>query len=331
LHVHLEGAIQPATLLELAQRHAVDLPANSVAGLRRWYTFTDFAHFVEIYLKISSCLRTPDDIELVAREFLAGQAAQNVRHTELTYTAYTHYYYKGLSFRDQLAALNRARRWAEAEYGITAGIVIDIARGVYAERGLLVADWAIEGMGDGVVALGLGGPEVGNPPEDYTEAFARAYAAGLPSVPHAGETAGPESIWGALQALHAVRIGHGVRCLEDPALVAELRERQIPLEVCPTSNVCLDVVPSLEQHPLPRLLAEGLYVTLNSDDPPMFNTTLTDEYLALPRAFGMGVDEIEALALQAVRASLLPEATRARLETEFTTEFARLRKEHLGS
>lgn len=331
LHVHLEGAIKPATLLELARRHAVDLPATSVEGLRAWYTFTNFAHFVEIYLKISACLRTPDDIELVAREFLAGQAAQNVRHTELTYTAYTHYYYKGLSFRDQLAALNRARRWAEAEYGITAGIVIDIARGVYAERGLLVADWAIEGMGDGVVALGLGGPEAGNPPEDYTEAFARAHAAGLPSVPHAGETAGPESIWGALQALHAVRIGHGVRCLEDPALVAELRERQIPLEVCPTSNVCLDVVPSLEQHPLPRLLAEGLYVTLNSDDPPMFNTTLTDEYLALPRAFGMGVDEIEALALQAVRASLLPEATRARLETEFTTEFARLRKEHLGS
>ena len=331
LHVHLEGAIKPATLLELARRHAVDLPATSVEGLRAWYTFTNFAHFVEIYLKISACLRTPDDIELVAREFLAGQAAQNVRHTELTYTAYTHYYYKGLSFRDQLAALNRARRWAEAEYGITAGIVIDIARGVYAERGLLVADWAIEGMGDGVVALGLGGPEVGNPPEDYTEAFARARAAGLPSVPHAGETVGPESIWGALRALHAVRIGHGVRCLEDPALVAELRERQIPLEVCPTSNVCLGVVPSLEQHPPPRLLAEGLYVTLNSDDPPMFNTMLTDEYLALPRTFGMGVDKIEGLALQAVRASLLPEAERARLETEFTTEFARLRKEHLGA
>src|ERR671932_97279 len=122
LHVHLEGAIKPATLLELARRHAVELPATSVEGLRGWYTFTNFAHFVEIYLKISACLRTPDDIELVAREFLAGQAAQNVRHTELTYTAYTHYYYRGLSFRDQLAALNRARRWAESEYGITAGL-----------------------------------------------------------------------------------------------------------------------------------------------------------------------------------------------------------------
>jgi adenosine deaminase len=330
LHVHLEGAIQPETLLALARRNGVVLPADTVDGLRAWYTFTDFAHFIEIYLAVSACIRSPDDIELIAREFLGGQAAQNIRYSEVTYTAFTHYHFKGLPFHDQLAALNRARTWAERELGVAMGLVIDIPRSISAEDGLLVADWAIEGMGDGVIALGLGGPEIGNPPEKFAAAFERAHAAGLPSVPHAGETVGPESIWGALRALGAVRIGHGVRCIEDPALVAELRDRGIPLEVCPTSNICLGVAPSVAAHPLPRLIDAGLYVTLNSDDPPMFNTSLTDEYLATAQAYGWGASELERLDFNAVRAALLPEAERAALEARFTAEFARLRAEHLA-
>jgi aminodeoxyfutalosine deaminase len=329
LHVHLEGAIQPDTLLALARRNRIALPADTVDGLRRWYTFTDFAHFVEIYLAVSACIRTPDDVELIAREFLAGQAAQGIRYSEVTYTAFTHYHFKGLPFRDQLAALNRARAWASTELGVTMSLVIDIPRSISAESGLMVADWAIDGMGDGVVALGLGGPEIGNPPEKFADAFARARAAGLPGVPHAGETVGPASIWGALRTLDATRIGHGVRCLEDAALVAELRARQIPLEVCPTSNICLGVAPNLAEHPLPRLLEAGLYVTLNSDDPPMFNTSLTDEYLAVARTFGWGAGELEQLVLNAVRAALLPAGERAALESQFAAEFARLRAEHI--
>jgi aminodeoxyfutalosine deaminase len=148
---------------------------------------------------------------------------------------------------------------------------------------------------------------------------------GLRSVPHAGETVGPESIRGALRALGAERIGHGVRCVEDPVLVAELRERQIPLEVSPTSNVCLGVAPSLAAHQLPQLLAEGLYVTLNSDDPPMFNTTLTDEYLRCAGTFGWGIDDVCALALNGVRAAFLPDDEREALERRFREEFAALR------
>jgi len=318
LHVHLEGSLQPATLLALARRHAIPLPASTVEGLRAWYTFTDFPHFIEIYRAISACLRTPDDLELVAREFLAGQAAQNIRYSEVTYTAFTHYATKQLSFADQLAALNRARAWAEAELGVSMGLVIDIERVVSPEDGLLIADWAIAAHGQGVVALGLGGPEAGHPPERYAAAFERARAAGLPRVPHAGEIAGPASIWGALRSLHADRIGHGVRCLEDPALVAELRQRQIPLEVCPTSNVCLHVVPSLAAHMLPCLLAEGLYVTLNSDDPPMFNTSLTGEYLAAAHTFGLTLADLQWLALNAARACLLPAAEKQKLERELS-------------
>ncbi|HRC76110.1 MAG TPA: hypothetical protein PLO33_10560, partial [Kouleothrix sp.] len=164
LHVHLEGSVRPETLLELARRHGMPLPAQTVAGLREWYTFTDFGHFIQVYRLLSACIRTTDDIELVAREFLAGQAAQNVRYSEVTYTAYTHYAQKGLPFADQLAALNRARAWAVRELGVDMGLIVDIDRSMPAEDSLLVADWAIGAAGNGVVALGLGGPEVGHPP-----------------------------------------------------------------------------------------------------------------------------------------------------------------------
>lgn len=330
LHVHLEGSIQPATLLALARRNGVELPATTLDALQQWYRYTDFAHFVQVYRAISACIRTTDDIELVAREFLAGQAAQNILYSEVTYTAYTHFAQNGLAFADQLAALNRARAWATRALGVAMGLVIDIDRSMPGDDSPLVAGWAIGAMHDGVVALGLGGPEQGHPPEQHAAAFARARAAGLPAVPHAGETVGAPSIWGALRTLHAVRIGHGVRCLDDPALVAELRDRQIPLEVCPTSNACLGVAASLAEHPLPRLLEAGLYVTLNSDDPPMFNTTLTAEYMHAARTFGLGAAGVERLALNAAHATLLPPAARAALAERLAADFARLRAEHLA-
>jgi adenosine deaminase len=176
-----------------------------------------------------------------------------------------------------------------------------------------VAIWAADNRSRGVTALGLGGPEAGNPPERFRRAFEVAREAGLPAVPHAGETAGPSSIRGALDVLGAVRIGHGVRCLEDPDLVAELRDRQVPLEVCPTSNVRLNVSPSFEEHPLPRLLDEGLFVTLNSDDPPMFATTLTDEYLKAAAAFDLNAVDVRRLVMKAAMATLLPADPRDRL------------------
>ncbi|MFN8374133.1 MAG: adenosine deaminase [Anaerolineae bacterium] len=308
LHVHMEGAIQPETVLKLAARNHIALPADSVEGLRAWYSFTDFPHFVQIYVKISECLQTADDIEFMAREFLKGQAAQNIRYSEVTYTPYTHYMQKGLAFAEQLAALNRARAWAEAELGVTMRLITDISRNVTPEQGMVTAQWAVSAKDDGVAALGLGGPEVGHPAEKHAAAFEYAWSHGLPCILHAGETDGAPSIWGAIKHGRTLRIGHGVRCLEDRALVDYLREKQIPLEVSPSSNVCLKVFPSLGEHALPKLMAEGLYVTLNSDDPPMFNTTLTDEYLRCADAFGWNADLIEKLVFDALReVSLLPE------------------------
>lgn len=325
LHVHLEGSIQPETLLTLAKRNQVTLPADTVEGLRQWYTFRDFSHFIQVYIAISKCICMVEDIEFIAREFLTGQARQNILHSEITYTAYTIYRMTGISFADQLAALNRARDWAAREYGISAGWVIDIPRGgITQEDTILAAEWAISAKDAGVIAFGLGGPEQGYPAALYTEAFDRTRAAGLPSVPHAGETDGANSIWSALNDLGADRIGHGVRCLEDPALVDVLRERQIPLEVNPTSNICLKVFPSMQQHALPRLLEAGLYVTINSDDPPLFNTSLTQEYQTVAATFGYDKPQLSQFALNAVRASLLPAERKQALEAEVTRQLAAL-------
>lgn len=329
LHVHLEGSIRPETLLKLAQRHAVALPADSVEGLRTWYTFTDFDHFIEVYLTIATCLRTPEDIELVAREFLAGQAAQNIMYSEVTYTALLQWRLSGIPFGEQLAAINRARAWAASTMGVTMTLVLDIPRDVSVDEGLQVAEWAIAGQGDGVVALGLAGPEQVAEPAKFRSAFDRARAAGLRRTLHAGEHDGPASIWGCLRDLGAERIGHGVRCLEDSALVEELRARQIPLEVCPTSNVCLGVASSWPTHPFPRLIEAGLYVTLNSDDPPLFNTTLTGEYQRAAQVFGLDGGQIETLSRNALRATFLPPAQRAALGTCWAGDFERLRAEHL--
>lgn len=317
LHVHLEGAIEPSTLLKLAKKHKVDLPATTIEGLQEWYKFKDFPHFVAIYLTISSCLKSGEDIELITREFLAKQAKQNILYSEVTYTAYTHYKFRNISFEEQLSAINRARSWAEKEHGVKMRLIIDIPRNISPKEGLLVADWVIDAKNDGVVALGLGGPEVGHPPELHKDAFEKILNAGLISIPHAGETMGAESIWGALKYLGASRIGHGVRCLEDPELVTYLRDKQIPLEVCPSSNVCLQVAPNLASHPLPKLLKEGLYITINSDDPPMFNTTLTDEFLRITETFNFDFELLKKLTLNGVNASLLPEADKKDLLIKF--------------
>ncbi len=324
LHVHLEGSVRPETLLKLAKRHHIALPADDVAGLRKWYTFRDFNHFIEIYMTISSCLRTAEDIELITREFLMGQAKQNILYSEVTFTPFNQYFNNQLGFHEQIDAVNRARAWAEKELGVRMGIIMDIPRIIPPEDGLMIADWAIERYGDGLIALGLGGPEVDNPPEKYRAAFDRVRAAGLPCILHAGETVGPPSIWSAIRVADTRRIGHGVRAIEDPELVAYLRETQIPLEVCPTSNVCLKVYPSWEEHSLPELMAQGLYVTINSDDPPMFNTTLTNEYLVGQQTFDWDIETVQQFVLNAVKVTLLPETERTEMLRSFSTAFEHL-------
>jgi adenosine deaminase len=329
LHVHLEGSIRPSTVLVLAERNGVDLPARDLQGLREFYRFTDFDHFIEVYFTVSGCLNTVDDFSLIAYEFGADMARQNVRYAEVTFTPQTNVANTGLPFADILVGLNEGRARALADFGVEFRWVLDIVRN-NPETRHQVAAWAVDAMDRGVVGFGLGGTEQGHPPEWFADAYTVAREAGLYSVPHAGETVGPEGVWGAVRALGAERIGHGVRCVEDPALVDHLREHQIPLEICPTSNLCLGVYPTYEAHPIRWLWEQGLYVTVNSDDPPMFNTDLVREYQALVDHLGFTAGELEQLSLNALQASFLPEEQKAALEEEFRAQFVRLRAEHLA-
>lgn len=331
LHVHLEGAIQPHTVLELARRHnrLNSLPTEKLEDLRRWFTFTDFPHFVQIYVTISALLRTPEDFELIAYECGADMARQNIRYRELTVSPMTHVdTQQKLSIDELLAGLEAGRQRALADFGVEMRWIFDIVRELgyrnlqpgqsydphAAERTL---EYALAGRTRGVIGLGLGGYEVGAPPEPYAHAFAAAKEAGLLSVPHAGETEGPASIWGAVSALGADRIGHGVRAIEDPALLQVLKERQIPLELNPTSNICLHVYRRMAEHPFPHLDRMGLFVTLNSDDPPLFNTSLIQEYEALAQEFGYGNADLARIARNAFCASGAPSSLKERLLAEF--------------
>ncbi len=332
LHVHLEGAIQPATLLALARRNGKALPAQTVEELQQWFRFRDFNHFIEIYFEITGCLKTADDYELIAYEFGAEMARQHVRYAEVTFSPSTHFDALGIPFETFFGGLTRGRERARADFGVEIRWVFDIVRGIEdATRNRRLAEYvtavALEGMADGVVALGLGGAEVGYPPERFAAFFERARSAGLHSAPHAGETVGPASVWGAVRALGAERIGHGVRAIEDPALVAHLAAERIPIEVCPTSNLCLGVYPHLAAHPLPRLYAAGVPLTINSDDPPLFNTTLNQEVALLADAFAFDLATINDILLSGVRQSFLPPEQKQEMEASFRAEMARLQRD----
>jgi len=303
------------------------------AGLRALFAYRDFSHFADIFVMITRCLRTADDYELITYEFGAAMARQHCRYAEVTFSPSTSYIL-GVPQEVYMTGLTRGRARAREDFGVEINWIFNIVRKWNdATRDVPLADYAtrvaIEGKEAGVVALGLGGAEVGGPPERFAPWFDQARAAGLHSAPHAGETVGPESIWGALRALGAERIAHGVRAVEDETLIAHLADHRIPLDVTPTSNICLGVYPDLAAHPLPRLHAAGIPLTIGSDDPPLFNTTLNDEVALLAEPFSFDVAAIDDILLNGVRCSFLPAARKHEWEAQFVAELAALKREHL--
>ncbi len=323
LHVHLEGTFRPATLLSLARKNKVALPADDEDGLRRWFRFRDFEHFIEIYITCSKCLREPEDFHVLALDFLAEQAMQNVVYSEVHFTISTHIWngHDGEAVRQ---ALSEAARDGEKRLGIRMRLIPDIVRNMEVARADATVRWALDDKAGDVVAIGMGGIEVGYSNEPFREHFRSAREGGLHCVAHAGETGGAECIRSALEVIEAERIGHGVRAVDDPDLIAELVRRRIPLEVCPSSNVALGVAPSIEEHPFDRLLRAGVAVTVNSDDPPLFGTNLTREYARLQRAFGYSCEQLARLSLASLEHAFLDDDDRAQLETRFETELTAL-------
>jgi aminodeoxyfutalosine deaminase len=302
LHVHLEGSMRPSTVLALAEGNGIDLGVDSEAGLAERYRFRDFLHFIELFRAGLAVLRNPDDLVSCADALTEELARQHVRWWgEAAYAA----------------ALDEAQRRAAAR-GVEVRWILDISRGQELPDDHLTASLLSGAHAPaGVVAMGLGGPEAEWPPELYADTFARARAAGVPAVVHAGEAAGPPSVTGALDSLHAVRIGHGVRALEDRSLVRRLVNDQVPLEVSPTSNVLLGVTaPSIADHPIGEMIGLGMDVSVNTDDPGYFSTTLERELALVTEHHGVDAGGLAALQRRAMAASFAPPELRAAFESE---------------
>lgn len=318
LHVHLEGSLAPRTILELAERNRIALPWSTPGEIQRLFRLHSFDDFKQALLLGVRCLRTGDDFVLAVERLGDSLAAHNVRYAEVTVTPQFHA--RAMPEMDAwLAALNEGRRRVARTHAIELRWIPDIVRSV-PRFARTVAAWASgdRARSGGVVALGLGGPERGHSARDFADVFAMARERGLSSVPHAGEGTGPQGVRDALEHLLPSRIGHGVGAADDPSLMAQLARRGIALEVCVTSNLRLGLYPDSASHPLRRLIDAGCVVTLNTDDPAIFGTTLTDEYVQTIAACGLSQEQLGQCASNAARASLLPAAEKAALVDEIT-------------
>jgi len=307
LHVHHVGSASPRIVAELAERHPGVVPSDPEA-LKDFFAFRDFAHFIEVYLAVVDLIRTPEDIWTltyeVAREMAEGQS---LRYAELTCTPYTSVI-RGIPIEAYSEAIEDARRAALRDFGLRLQWIYDIP----GESGIPAADatldYVLHHRPEALVGFGLGGPEVGVPRPQFQPHFEAARQVGLRSVPHAGETTGAQTIWDALNVLGAERIGHGTSAATDPELLAHLAATGIALEVCPSSNIATGAVDRLENHPIRKFRDAGVTVTVNSDDPSMFGTTLNGEYEIVSDLLDLDKPAIGELAKAAVRSAFVDEA-----------------------
>jgi len=304
LHVHHVGSASPRIVSRLAERHPGTVPSD-LDELKAFYTFRDFAHFIEVYLAVVALVKDAEDVRMLTYEVAADMATQNIRYAELTLTPYTNVL-AGVPIEAVVEAVEDARVAAERDHGVRLRWIYDVP----GEFGIGAAAETVSYLDVSpptLVGFGLGGPEVGVGRTQFKPYFDAARAAGLHSVPHAGETTGPETVWEALRDLGAERIGHGTSSTRDPALLAHLVEHRIPLEVCPTSNIATRAVASLDEHPIRDMVAAGAVVTVNSDDPPMFGTFLNREYEIAASLLDLGDAGIAELARTSVRCSFMTE------------------------
>jgi aminodeoxyfutalosine deaminase len=308
LHVHLEGTVRPETLLQIARRNDYALPCSTVEELRSLYEFRDFAHFIEVWILTTNALRTSEDFRQVVVDYAAEAAGHGAVYIEGIFSP-AERVRRGVGWDEMFSGYCDGADEARERFGVEVRLTPDIVRGFPLDEAAEVVRQAARYRDRGVVGIGLGGLEAEFPPEPYEPVFALARDEGFASVPHAGEVAGPASVRGALDALGADRIRHGIRSVEDAGLVRELAERQLVLDVCPISNLRTRAVGSLEEHPLPQLIAAGVPCSISTDDPAMFDTDLTRDYGA---ARSLGVDP-RACYEAGLRGALCDEETRSRL------------------
>lgn len=314
LHVHLEGTIRPETLLDLARRNDHSLPANTVEGLRELYEFTDFAHFLDVWKLTTNCLRTAADFRQVAVDYAGQAASYGAVYVEGIFSPVERVQ-RGIGWAEMYSGYCDGIAEARERYGVELRLAPDLYRGCPPELAEECARWCVRYADRGIVGLGIGGAEVNEPVAPYVRAFDIARDGGLASVPHSGESAGPDSIREVLTLLRPDRLRHGIRAVDDPDLLAEIVGRGIVLDVCPTSNLRTRVVDDIAAHPLPTLLAADAACTINTDDPAMFGTDLGREYAIADKLGAGGPTAFRA----GISGAACNASTRDRLRTLATT------------
>lgn len=326
LHLHLEGSIESQTLLELAERNKVEIPAQNVAGVEQLLRYRDFGEFLTVYMALVRAVVTGEDFERLAYELGQHLATQQVRYAEVMVSPMQHIL-RDVDMLEAIGGTAAGFARAQRETGVRVNLAFDFGRQYGPERAWHVLEVAQQAMPHGVVAWSIGGNEIGNPPEPFAEVFAAARQAGLQVMAHAGEVVGPASVWGAVDVLQSARIGHGIRAIDDPRLIAHLRTRGTVLDVSPSSNLYTGAASSWTMHPLRRLYDAGVIVTINTDDPTFFHTTLSSEFRLAVKHFGFTADDLVQVTRNAVFGSFLPAAEQAALWQEIEAEIATLRAE----
>lgn len=323
LHIHIEGAIPLETLFHFVQRQGRKTMIKTRDDLRRKLTYKDFEHFIEVWVWKNSLIEEESDFEVIAYQVLDSLSRQNVKYVEAFYSP-GDYRRKGLSVEGITEHLIRGKERAYNDFGIRCELIVDLIRDHGPEVGLQRLREVMPYVGKGVIGIGLGGSEQSFPCDAYASVYHKAREQGFRLTAHAGEVVGADSIWAAVEKLGVERIGHGVRAHEDPQLISLLKERQIPLEMCVISNLKTGVCKSIETHPIKDYFQRGLLVTVNSDDPTMFNTSMTQEYSTLVEKLDFSLSELKLLSINAIRASFMSERDKELMKSYFETEWQSL-------
>ncbi len=324
-HVHIVGSTKPETLLSIIEDSGIKTSFKSLEDVRRFFQYRDFSHFISVYSTVNDCIIDEKYYERITYEMLQSDALCNVKHVEAIFSPNDHVR-RGLDYCKMLNAINRGVRKAKRNLGISCTIRVDLVRNYGPQVGMKVLDW-IEEKSDNIVAVDIGGSENGFPPEPYAHVYKRAKEMGLHLVAHAGEAAGPKSIWGAIETLGVERIGHGVAAAEEPKLLEALRTRGVAIETCPISNLRTAAIKKFQDHPIKRFIENGIKVSVNSDDPPMFGTDMNNEYLQLYKEQNFKLVELFRISLDSVETSFLPEKRKEEFRREFWREYERLTNE----
>lgn len=314
LHLHIEGSLEPELMFELGKRNGVELQFKSVEEVRAAYEFDNLQSFLDIYYAGASVLLKEEDFYDLTYAYLKKCDEDNVKHTEIFFDPQTHTD-RGVEFATVINGIKKALADGQKNFGISSKIIMCFLRHLSEEEAFKTLEMALPFKED-IIGVGLDSSEVGHPPEKFQKVFAKAMEEGFLTVAHAGEEGDPSYIWGALDLLKVKRVDHGVRCLEDDALVARLKEEQIPLTVCPLSNTKLRVFDQMKDHNLKTLLDSGLMAMINSDDPAYFGGYMNDNYFAVWEALELSKDDLKKLAINSFKSSFLSDDEIAKFISE---------------